>query len=153
MSRRHRSVEGAEVHAFDERDYPEPELTGKIIGCGIQVHRELGAGYVEKIYERSLKHELGKQGLRCDSQRTVKVYYDGVEVGEHDADLVVEDKVVLELKTVEVILDKHVSQLISTMKALRIPLGLQMNFNEAKLVDGIRRVVLSGWRQGGGQDA
>jgi len=122
--------------------YPEKELTEKIIGCAIRVHRELGPGYLEGIYENALSHELAKQGLRFERQRVVKVFYDGFEVGEHRIDMLVEGRVVLELKSVEVLSDKHVAQTISTLKAIGARVALLINFDESKVVDGIRRVVL-----------
>ncbi len=126
-----------------ENDYPEKGLTEKIIGCAISVHRELGAGYLEAIYENALGHELRKQGLNFERQRVAKVFYDGVPVGEHRLDILVEGKVVVELKSVEMLSQKHVAQVISSLKAIGAAIGLLINFNEARLVDGIRRVVLS----------
>ena len=128
---------------FPAREFPEQELTGKIIGCAIAVHKELGPGYVECIYENALAHELAKQGLRVERQKVVKVLYDGIPVGEHRVDLFVEGKVVVELKSVETITSKHVAQAISTLKAVKAEVALLMNFDEAVLADGIRRVVLS----------
>lgn len=135
---------GAKVsHGVDESvSFVEQELTRRIIGCAISVHRALGAGYLELVYRNALLHELRKQGMQVQSEQQVKVLYDGVEVGIHRYDLLVESKVVLELKAVENLCDKHVAQIISTMKAVGVKIGLLMNFSEAKLVDGIRRVVL-----------
>ena len=134
---------GAEISGEPKPDevYPEKDLTEKIIGCAIAVHKELGPGFLELIYENSLSHELRKQGLNLERQVTVKVLYDGVEVGEHRTDLIVERKVVVELKSVEALTDKHVAQLISTLKAFKIKIGLLLNFNESRLVDGLRRVI------------
>lgn len=136
--RKHATVTGL---AFSEDEYPEKVLTQKIIGCAINVHRELGPGYLESIYENALGHEFAKQGLNFEAQRVVKVFYDGVEVGLHRIDLLVEGKVVLELKSVDALTQKHVAQMISTLKAVGAKVGLLMNFNESRLVDGIRRVV------------
>ncbi|MHC4716546.1 MAG: GxxExxY protein [Planctomycetota bacterium] len=125
-----------------EKEYPEKDLTEKIIGCAIKVHRALGPGYLEAIYENALAIELTGNGLRVDRQRVVKVLYEGVEVGEHRIDLVVEGRVVLELKSVESLNQKHTAQIISTLRASGVRVGLLINFNEARLADGIRRVVL-----------
>lgn len=127
--------------AFSEDKYPEKALTEKIIGCAINVHRELGPGYLESIYENALAHEFAKQGLNFETQRLVKVFYDSVEVGVHRVDVLVEGKVVLELKSVDTLTQKHVAQMISTLKAVGARVGLLMNFDETRLVDGIRRVV------------
>jgi GxxExxY protein len=136
---------GAEVSRADSdlSEFPHKELTRKIIGCAIKVHRELGPGYLESIYENALVHELTKQGLGLVRQRTVRVVYDGIDVGEHRIDILVEGAVVVELKSVDTLTSKHTAQLISTLKAVKAPVGLLVNFDEARLIDGIRRVVLS----------
>ncbi len=128
---------------FPKDQYPEKDLTEKIIGCAISVHRELGPGYLEVIYERALAYEFRKQGLMFERQRSVKVFYDGVEVGEHRIDIFVEEKVVVELKSVERLTSRHVAQVISTLKAVGVEVGLLINFDEARVIDGIQRVVLS----------
>ena len=127
----------------DDQEYPEKELTGRIIGCAIAVHRELGPGFLEAIYERAMAHELAKAGLKFSTQYVVKVFYDGVEVGEHRVDILVEGKVVVERKSVETVTDKHLAQVISTRKAVGAKVGLLINFDEPRLAHGVRRVVLS----------
>ena len=124
-------------------DYPEKELTERIIGCAITVHKALGPGYLEAIYENALAHELTKQGFRVQRQLPAEVIYDGVVCGEHRLDILVEGKVVLELKNVDAIHEKHLAQVISTLKAFRARVGLLLNFNEAQLTRGLRRVILS----------
>ena len=124
-------------------DYPEKDLTQKIIGCAIAVHRELGAGYLEAIYENALGYELKKEGLHIERQPTADVTYDGLRVGTHRADLIVEGKVAVELKCVDILTDRDTAQLISTLKAFRLKVGLLLNFSEAKLRHGLRRVVLT----------
>ena len=140
-----RGQPGAKVSgvSYSGEEYPHQELTEKIIGCGIRMHRELGPGYLEMIYENAMAHELTKQGLRFQRQFEAPVYYDSVQVGLHRADVLVEGQVVIELKSVDTLSDKHVAQVISTLKATKATVGLLLNFNEARLVDGIRRVVLS----------
>ncbi|MFP3936855.1 MAG: GxxExxY protein [Phycisphaerae bacterium] len=125
-------------------DYPHRELTEKVIGCAIHVHRELGPGYLESIYENALAHELRKRGLSVDTQYEVPVVYDNVKVGLHRADILVDGAVVVELKSVEALVPKHKAQLISTLKAVGASVGLLMNFNEARLAQGLKRVVLTG---------
>jgi GxxExxY protein len=126
----------------DGEDHPEKELTRRIIGCAVAVHKTLGPGYLEVVYENALAQELQEQGLKFERQKVVKVLYHGREVGEHRIDLLVEGKVVVELKSVEDLAKKHVAQVISTLKAADARVALLMNFNEAKMVDGVRRVVL-----------
>ena len=92
---------------------------------------------------RALAHEFVKQQVRFEQQRSVKIFYDGVAVGEHRIDLFVEGKIVVELKSVEEISQAHVAQVISTLKAVGATVGLLINFNEARLVDGVKRVVLT----------
>jgi len=94
------------------------------------------------LYERALCHELAKRGLHVERQKVVKVFYDGVLVGEHRIDILVKDAVVVELKTVERILDVHTAQMMSTMKAAQRSVGLLLNFKQAKLIDGIKRISL-----------
>jgi len=106
------------------------------------VHRELGPGYLEQIYENALVHELSAKGMRVEQQKEAPVYYDGVQVGLHRADLIVEGCVVVELKSVEALTRVHMAQLLSTMKAVGVKVGLVMNFNQERLVDGLKRLVL-----------
>ncbi len=129
------------AHRPDVDKYRHKELSERIIGCAIAVHRELGPGYLEAIYENALAHELGKQGIAFRRQQAFEVYYDAVKVREHRVDLLVEDAVVVELKSVEAVLPVHTAQAISTLKAARIKVGLLVSFNQSRLVDGIRRVV------------
>lgn len=104
------------------------ELTEVIIGAFYDVYNALGYGFLEKVYENALKHELKKRGLRVESQKPIKVYYDGVIVGEYFADLFVEDSVLLELKSAEKIRMEHEMQLFHYLKAMKIELGLLLNF-------------------------
>ncbi len=124
------------------QEYLHKELTERIIGGAIKVHRELRAGFVESVYENALTHELTKAGLTVARQVRYAVLYDDVVVGEHRADIVVEDKVVVELKAVSELAPRHVAQIMSTLKAAKLRLGLLMNFHEAKLVNGLRRVIV-----------
>lgn len=139
--RRRESGAGVSGVGFSEEQYPHKELTNKIIGCDINVHRKLGPGYLESVYENALARELSRQGLSFDRQYVVKVFYDGVEVGRHRLDIFVEGKVVVEIKSVETLIDKHIAQIISTLKAVGAKVGLLINFDESRLVDGVRRVV------------
>lgn len=122
--------------------YLHKDVTEGVIGCAIRVHRQFHAGYLESVYENALAHELAKSGLRAATQVKLNVHYDGVLVGEHRADLVVERKVVVELKAVSELTQQHLAQLLSTMRAANLRVGLLINFNEVRLVDGVRRIVL-----------
>ncbi|HEX5107218.1 MAG TPA: GxxExxY protein [Vicinamibacterales bacterium] len=117
-------------------------LTHRIIGCAIEVHRCLGPGLLESTYERALRVDFQKIGLAFVRQVTVPVLYKGVVVGEYRADLIVENKVVVEIKSVDRLVGLHEAQLLAYMRVLGIPKGLLLNFNSEVLKDGIRRRVI-----------
>ncbi len=119
----------------------EAELSDKIIGCAIQVHRLLGPGFLERVYEEALLIELRKAGLQAERQKQLTIFYDQVAIGEHRLDLVVENRVVIELKACKAVEDVHLATVRSYLKASRLQLGLILNF--AKPTLEIRRVVLS----------
>ena len=114
-----------------------------VIGAAIEVHRHLGAGFVERVYEDALVIELGILGIPFRQQMEAAVVYKGERVGSHRLDLLVADKVIVELKTVESILPVHKAQLISYLNATGKTLGLLINFNVPLLRNGIQRVVLT----------
>jgi GxxExxY protein len=116
------------------------ELTYKINGAVFEVHRTLGEGFLEKVYENALVLELRNLGFKAESQVPVPVYYKGQMVGDYLADVVVEDKVIVELKTVEDLTSVHQAQLLNYLKASGKPLGLLVNFKGKKAV--IRRMTL-----------
>jgi GxxExxY protein len=108
----------------------------------MKVHSALGPGMLESVYEKCLKHELTKRGLKVVSQVWLPVLYDGVEIeGGYRIDLLVEDSVVVELKVVEQLLEVHKAQLLSYLKLSGKSVGLLINFNVVHLRDGIRRLV------------
>ena len=119
------------------------DLTDGIIAAAIDVHRALGPGYTEKIYENALMHELRKRGRKVASQVVFRVLYDGVVVGEHRCDLLVDDLIILELKATERVAGIHKAQLISTLKAAERPVGLLLNFGLPTLAQGIERVIFT----------
>ena len=106
------------------------ELTAKIIDCAYKVHRELGFGFLESVYQNALVIELTKAGLKSEREKRIQVYYDGKVVGEFVADILVEEKVILELKSVSQIHPAHEAQLINYLKATGIKVGLLINFGE-----------------------
>ena len=118
----------------------EEELTYKIRGCVFEVYKELGAGFLEKVYENALLIEINKQGLNCKSQQGLTVKYKGTVVGEYFADIVVEDKVLLELKAVNKITPIHEAQLLNYLKSTGIKVGLLINFGYPKAI--VKRYVL-----------
>jgi GxxExxY protein len=120
-------------------------LSREVIGAAIEVHRIMGPGLLESIYEKCLIHELRLRGLSCLDQRHVKIgYKDIVFEEELRFDLLVEECLLVELKAVQEVPPINKAQLLSYMKLLNIPIGLLMNFHEVKLVDGISRLILPG---------
>ena len=120
-------------------------LTGEIIGAAIEVHRHMGPGLIESIYERCLMRELELRNLSATCQRAVEVSYKGMVFEETlRFDILVEGCVLVEAKAVQQLLPIHKAQLMSYMKLLNVPLGLLINFHEMKLTDGIKRMILAG---------
>ncbi len=120
-------------------------MTEDIIGATIEVHRLKGPGLIESIYEKFLRRELELRNRAVLSQRAVKIEYKGFEFEEAlRFDLLVEGCVLLELKSVEVVLPIHKAQLFSYMKLLDVPIGLLINFRSTKLVEGVHRMILPG---------
>ena len=117
-------------------------LTHKIIGAGIEVHRALGPGLLEELYEDAFCIELEEQKLRFERQRKIDVLYKGRDIGDMYADIVVENAVVVELKSVQSLNHIHTAQLMTYMKLMNLKRGLLINFNVRFLKEGIRRVVL-----------
>ncbi len=109
----------------------EEKLTRGILGCVFRVHRELGPGFLETVYRRAMVVELARVGLRYWVEKEVVVFYDGVEVGRPRMDLVVEEKVILELKAVEELNKDHYAQTRSYLKATGLPLALLINFSKS----------------------
>lgn len=127
-----------EVVAVDGSDGLN-EITEQIIGCAFKVANTLGCGFLEKVYENALAHELRKSGLQVEQQKPIEVWYDGVIVGVYVPDLWVENLIPVELKAVKAIDDAHLAQLLNELKASRSKLGLILNFGISKI--GIRRIV------------
>jgi len=122
---------------------PETEaLLRRIIGCAFAVHSELGPGFLEMVYHRALCLEFGRVGLKVESEKGVPVKYRGQVLALHRIDLVVEDRVIVEVKSAEWIDEAHVAQLLSYLRAARLRAGLVLNFRATHLREGIRRVVL-----------
>ena len=125
---------------------PSPEvdrLARDVIGAAIEVHRELGPGYHESIYEEAMAIELELRGMPFKRQLAMPVMYKGRPVGEGRMDMLVADDLVVEYKTVESILPVHLAQVLSYLKVTRRRLGLLINFNVSVLKEGVKRVVRS----------
>ena len=120
-------------------------LSREVIGAAIEVHRLKGSGLIESIYEKCLVRELDLRSISSISQRHVEIEYKGMIFEEPlRLDILVEECLILELKSVQEILPIHKAQLLSYMKLLNVPLGLLINFHEIKLTDGIHRMILPG---------
>ncbi len=115
-------------------------LSNKVIAAAVEVHRALGPGFLEGVYEAALKVELASRGIAFESQKQMEVVYAGKVVGNHVLDLFVEEQLVVELKAVSGLEDVHFAQVRSYLKATGATVGLLMNFNCPKLT--VKRVVL-----------
>ena len=122
--------------------YAHDDLTERIIGCAIEVHRALGPGLLEATYEEGLCLELAASGLPFDRQLRLPVSYKGHVIGEYRPDLVVANRVVVEIKSVERLIGLHRAQVLAYMRVLKLPVGLLLNFNAEVLRSGITRLAL-----------
>ena len=119
----------------------ENELCKIVIGCAIEVHKELGAGLLESTYEECLFYELNEIGIKVERQKSLPIRYKGKELDtNYRIDLMIEDKLIIELKS-EVIHDVHLAQTLTYLKLSDCKLGLIINFNVSLLKNGIKRVV------------
>lgn len=126
-----------------EPDQFVDDLARLVIGAAIEVHKALGPGFPELIYEEALCFELNQQGIHFERQCTIPVSYKGHHCGEGRLDLWVERSLVIELKAVEQLHPKHKAQCKAYLQATKCQLALLINFNEATLKDGIQRIVLT----------
>ncbi|MCH2207808.1 MAG: GxxExxY protein [Lentisphaerales bacterium] len=119
------------------------DLTGQVIGCAIEVHRHLGPGLLENTYQQCLAHELNSAGISFKIESPAPVNYKGINLDcGYRLDLLVEDKLILELKSVTKILPIHEAQVLTYMKLAKKEIGLLINFNSMILKNGIKRFVL-----------
>jgi GxxExxY protein len=109
------------------------EITETIIGCAYRVYNKMGFGFLESVYEKCLLIELRKAGLDAESQKPITVYYEDEIVGEFVADIIVNDTIILELKSVRRIIEAHEVQLVNYLVATGKPVGLILNFGETKV--------------------
>lgn len=118
------------------------DITYDIISCAYEVHKVLGPGLLESVYQKALIHELKLKGFKVESEIKVDIDYKGINIGNDlRLDILVNDSIVLELKSVETILPVHKKQLLTYLKLLDLQLGLLINFNTNLLKDGITRIV------------
>ncbi len=110
------------------KEYLYSDLTGQIIGCAFEVYKNLGYGFLEKVYEKAIIIELRAKNLKADNQSPIKVKYKGEVIGDYCADILVENKVIVELKVEKSYNKKHEAQLLNYLKATGLPLGLLLNF-------------------------
>jgi GxxExxY protein len=115
------------------------QITERIIGCAYAVSNELGAGFLEKVYENALAHEIRKVGLTVVQQYPIRVLYDGVVVGEYAADLLVAEQVIVELKVAKALDNVHLAQCLNYLKATGMEVCLLLNFGKPRVE--IKRVI------------
>jgi GxxExxY protein len=125
-------------------EYLHKELTSQIISCFYKVYNTLGFGFLEKVYENAMLIELNEIGLFTERQKPISVFYNEKLVGEYFADLIVENKVIIELKAAESLIEEHELQLINYLKATDIEVGLLLNFGKKPEV---RRKIFSNKNQ------
>jgi len=121
------------MNAFVNENYKYSELTAIIIGCAIKVHKTLGNGFQEVIYQRCLEIEMQKQGLKFRREFEMDIFYEGVLVGTRRVDFLVEEKVMVELKAVAVLEDVHLAQGLNYLEAYKLETGLLINFGARSL--------------------
>ena len=125
---------------YSAQRYPLSDLTKRVIGCAINVHKKLGPGFVEKIYQAALAKEFVKEGLKFTREDKITIKYDGKVIGYQIVDFVIEGKVIVELKAVSELSNIHSGQLVSYLKAANLEIGLVLNFAKNRLE--IKRIKL-----------
>ena len=119
------------------------KLSNQVIGCAIEVHRTLGPGLLESTYEKCLVHELGLNNIQCESQHPLPIQYKGEKLDcGYRVDILVNNTLILELKSVDQLTAVHEAQILTYMKLAHIDIGLLINFNVTRLKDGLKRFVL-----------
>ena len=109
----------------------DEELTKKVIGCAFKIHNSLGSGFLEKVYENALRIELSGAGLRVEQQIPIQVYYQGEVIGDYVSDLLVEKRLVVELKAIEKLTKLHEAQLVNYLTATGLDISLLINFGKS----------------------
>src|SRR5512135_1858502 len=124
---------GKKSDSFTKEQYLHSKLTGKIIGCAMEVHKILGNGFQEVIYQRALDIEMSQQGLKFSREHEMDIYYKGNKIGTRRVDFFVENKVMVELKAVIQLEDVHLAQAINYLEAYGVEVGLLLNFGSRSL--------------------
>lgn len=119
---------------IQKETYKYSKLTGSVIGCAMKVHTDLGCGFPEVIYQRSLAVELKEQSISFVREVSIPLFYKSVEVGKRRADFIVEKKVLVELKAVSELDGAHSNQILNYLKAYKMEVGLLINFGEGSLI-------------------
>ena len=128
---------------FEARDYPEKDLTERIIGAAIEVHKQLGPGLLESVYQICLAREFSICGIPFEQEKSIPVKYKGVQLDcGYRLDFLVDNKVILELKTVDELTSSHEAQLLTYLRITGCKVGLLINYNTPVLKDGINRLIL-----------
>lgn len=137
------TADKTQIVGWTEGDGPHPhhETTRSIIGAAYEVHRELGAGFLEKVYQTALIRELASRGLRARSQAEIAVHYKGQPVGMYYADILVDDKVICEIKATAALTSADEAQLLHYLKATGVKVGLLLNFGSQRVQ--VKRLVRS----------
>ena len=118
---------------IEKKEYPLSDLTGKIIGCAMEVHRQMGNGFQEVIYQRALEIEMRLQGLAFSREHEMEIFYKGENIGLRRVDFFVEGKVMVELKAIIQLEDVHLAQAINYLEAYGLDIGLLINFGNTSL--------------------
>lgn len=127
---------------YTEKKYPCKDITERIIGAAMEVHTALEPGLLESIYEEALAHEFNLRKIKYEHQRQISLKYKDISVGNHRIDFLVEDNVIVELKSIEILQSIHEAQILTYLKAASKQVGLLINFNVTQLKDGIKRFIL-----------
>ncbi len=124
------------------------ELTGIIINCGLSLHLQIGPGLIESVYEQVLADRLNALGLKVDRQKTVDIIIDGkTYAGAFRYDLLVEDLLLIELKSIEKLGPIHLKQTLTYIRLMNLPIGLLLNFGSETFKQGIRRITNNHWKE------
>ncbi len=130
------------MHREHREKIEENEIANKVIGLGIEIHKELGPGLLESAYKECMYYKIGKSGLFVEKEKPMPLVYEGVKLDcGYRIDLLVEKRLVIEIKSVEALNDIHLTQTLTYLKLGNYKLGLLINFNVILLKDGIKRVI------------
>ena len=125
-----------------QKEFPLKETTERIISCAIEVHKTLGPGLLENIYEEALGYEFELRGIPYERQKEIGLKYKGREIGKHRIDYLIEDQVIVELKAVGAMNKIYEAQVLTYLKAMDKRVGLLINFNVERLKDGVKRLIM-----------